>query len=118
MDLAHPERVVCTGEVGTILTSFLASEVFREIQTADEVHREVPFVITLDGEVWSGQIDLLYRRGERWVVADYKSDRNERPARHRLQADVYTRAAQRALGLTTPPEFRLVYLRTGRAVTP
>ena len=116
MDLAHPEGVAAAGEAGTILRSFFASEVFREIQTADEVHREVPFVITLDGEVWSGQIDLLYRRGERWIVADYKSDRDERPERHRLQADVYTRAAQRALHLAAPPEFRLIYLRTGRAV--
>ena len=116
MDLAHPERVAAAGEAGTILRSFFASEVFREIQTADEVHREVPFVITLDGEVWSGQIDLLYRRGERWIVADYKSDRDERPERHRLQADVYTRAAQRALHLAAPPEFRLIYLRTGRAI--
>jgi len=117
MDLACPERVECAGEAGTILTRFLASDVFREIQSADEVHREVPFVITLDGEVWSGQIDLLYRRGDRWIVADYKSDRQERPERHRLQAAVYTRAAQQALGLATAPEFRLIYLRTGRAVT-
>ena len=77
----------------------------------------MPFVITLDGEVWSGQIDVLYRRGEHWIVADYKSDRQERPERHRQQADVYKRAAQRALGLATAPEFRLVYLRTGRGVT-
>ena len=65
---------------------------------------------------WSGQLDVLYRRGERWVVADYKSDRDERTERHRPQADVYTRAAQRALGLAAPPEFRLIYLRTGRAI--
>ena len=116
-DLACPQRVECTGEAGTILRSFLASDAFRAIQTADEVHREVPFVITLDGEVWSGQIDVLYRRGEHWIVADYKSDREERPERHRLQADVYKRAAQRALGLAAAPEFRLVYLRTGRGVT-
>jgi len=116
-DLACPQRVECTGEAGTILRSFLASDAFRAIQTADEVHREVPFVITLDGEVWSGQIDVLYRRGDHWIVADYKSDRQERPERHRQQADVYKRAAQRALGLATAPEFRLVYLRTGRGVT-
>ena len=117
MDLSRPEALAVVDEAGRILCGFFASEAFREIQSADEVHREVPFVATLDGEVWSGQIDVLYRSGERWIVADYKSDRDERPEHYRKQAEVYARAAQRALGLTTPPEFRLVYLRTGRVTT-
>ena len=117
MDLSRPEALTLVDEAGGILRAFFATEAFREIQSADEVHREVPFVATLDGEVWSGQIDVLYRSGERWIVADYKSDRDERPQHYRKQAEVYARAAQRALGLTTPPEFRLVYVRTGRVTT-
>src|SRR5262249_2986575 len=116
MDLARPEAIAVADEAGTILRSFFASEAFREIQTADEVHREVPFVIALDREVWSGQLDVLYRRGERWIVADSRSDRQARRGRPRRQAQVYSRAAQRALGLATAPEFRLIYLRTGRTV--
>jgi len=116
MDLAHPEGHEAGGEVRAILEGFFASAAFAEIRAADEAHRELPFVIELDGEVWSGQIDVLYRLGGRWIVADYKSDREEHPARYRTQARVYTRAVQRLLGLPGPPEFRLLYLRTGRSV--
>lgn len=117
LDLARPDLGDADAEVRAILEPFVAGAAFADIRAADEVHREVPFVIELDGEVWSGQLDVLYRRGERWVVADYKSDREERPARHATQAEVYRRAVERLLGLAAPPEVRLLYLRSGRSVT-
>jgi len=117
MDLGHPERVVLDDVVGGILVPFFHSEAFREIQRADRVERELPFVVALGDAVWSGRIDVVYRDGDRWIVADYKSDRAERPERYATQARVYAEAARRALGLAAAPEFRLIYLRSGRSVS-
>jgi ATP-dependent exoDNAse (exonuclease V) beta subunit len=70
----------------------------------------------------SGAIDLLYadERGE-VVVADFKTDEvageaalRERCAHYARQADVYTLAVQRALGLSAPPRFELWFLRAGQ----
>lgn len=41
---------------------------------ATEHHREVPVFGTLDGQVIEGVVDLLYREGDHWVIADYKTD--------------------------------------------
>ncbi len=116
VDLRQAASAVADQSVRVILESFFKSEAFRDIQRAEAVHREVPFLIELDGVRWSGQIDVLYNLDGRWIVADYKSDRHEQPERYRTQARVYARAAQQALGLAEPPEFRLIYLRTGRVV--
>ncbi len=117
MDLASPDAVAMDGSVRDILAPFFSSAAFRELQRADRVCREVPFLIQLDDRTWSGQIDVLYRVDGTWVVADYKSDRREHPELYRTQAEVYAAAAKHALGLREPPEFRLIYLRTGRVVT-
>jgi ATP-dependent helicase/nuclease subunit A len=116
MDLAHPERLALDADVGQILEPFFRSEAFREIQRADRIERELPFVITLGGTVWSGRIDVLYRLGNRWVVGDYKSGRSEDGERYATQARVYAEAARLALGLAAPPEFRLIHLRSARAL--
>ncbi|MHC4607329.1 MAG: UvrD-helicase domain-containing protein [Planctomycetota bacterium] len=110
IDLANPPRV--EGEAGKILNPFFKSDAFREIAAAEEVHREIPFLVELDGQVWSGQIDVLYRRDGAWVVADFKTDREKKPDRYLQQKKVYTAAVQRLFGLKDPPEFRLVYLRS------
>jgi ATP-dependent exoDNAse (exonuclease V) beta subunit len=116
MDLGHPDLNAADPAVREILEPFCRSAAFREIRDAEEVERELPFVVGIDGTTWSGRIDLLYRRGDRWIVVDYKTDRLEDPERYRTQAGIYARAAQLALGLPAPPEFRLLYLRSGRAV--
>jgi ATP-dependent exoDNAse (exonuclease V) beta subunit len=115
--MAHPERVALDDAVGSVLTPFFRTEAFREIQRAERIERELPFVITLDDVVWSGRIDVVYREAGRWIVADYKSDHAEHAARYATQARVYAEAAKRALGLTAAPEFRLIYLRSGRAMS-
>jgi ATP-dependent helicase/nuclease subunit A len=117
MDLGSPEAVVMDRPIRNVLAPFFASPAFRELQRADRLYRELPFLIHLDGCVWSGQIDVLYRVDGAWIVADFKSDRLEQPERYRTQAVVYAAAAQHALGLREPPEFRLIFLRTGRVIT-
>jgi ATP-dependent helicase/nuclease subunit A len=116
VDLRQAASAVADEAVRAILEPFFKSEAFRDIQRAEAVHREVPFLIEFDGARWSGQIDVLYNLDGRWIVADYKSDRHERPEHYHTQARIYARAAQQALKLAKPPEFRLIYLRTGRVV--
>jgi ATP-dependent helicase/nuclease subunit A len=117
MDLGSPEAVVMDRPIRDILGPFFSSPAFRELQRADRLYRELPFLIRLDGCTWSGQIDVLYRIDDTWIVADYKSDRLVHPQRYRAQAEVYTAAAKHALGLREPPEFRLIFLRTGRVIS-
>ncbi len=117
MDLQRPELLSLDEEVADILAPFFRSDVFRALQAAERVEREIPFVIRLGDRVWSGQIDVLYRVDGRWKVADYKSDRTEAPERYRPQARVYAHAAHEALGLAELPEVELIYLRSGRVVS-
>jgi ATP-dependent helicase/nuclease subunit A len=112
IDLANPGRI--EGDAGSLVNPFLASEAFREIATADEVHREVDFVARIEGEVWSGRIDVLYRRGSRWTVVDYKTGRRKGRSAFETQERIYRIAVQRALGLDSPPRFRIVHLAPAR----
>ncbi len=47
----------------------------RRLASADELLREVPFVLRLDdGRQLEGVFDLLARSGEQWTVVDFKTD--------------------------------------------
>ncbi len=88
------------------------------------VAREWPFLLAGDGEVavgaFVGSIDLVLRRGEEWVVVDFKTDRvtgEELAARveaYRLQGQRYCHALSAALGTHTPPSFELWFLWAGQ----
>jgi ATP-dependent helicase/nuclease subunit A len=71
--------------------------------------------------VMEGVIDLVYRfNGEIWI-ADYKTDRiteeqiADRADEYRLQAEIYTEAVSRCVGLK-PKGFQFIFLRTGTVV--
>lgn len=45
----------------------------KHLGKADEVHRELPVLFTgSDGRTYSGSIDLVFRVGSEWYLADYK----------------------------------------------
>jgi ATP-dependent exoDNAse (exonuclease V) beta subunit len=73
--------------------------------------------VDLDGERWSGTIDVLYRDpAGRLVVADYKTDRDppeEPSAAYRAQLSVYARAASRHFPDEPEPARELLYVRSG-----
>jgi ATP-dependent exoDNAse (exonuclease V) beta subunit len=117
MDFQAPELTAMEDAVRDVLAPFFRTAAFAELQRAEVCHRELPFLIELDGFPWSGQIDVVYRLAGAWIVADYKSDRVEQPARYATQALVYASAAQRALALPRLPEFRVIYLRSGRTTS-
>lgn len=54
------------------------SDILSELKSADEVYCEVPFCHRTEEDgnftIWNGVIDLLYRKGSRWHIVDYKTN--------------------------------------------
>ncbi|HET9121697.1 MAG TPA: UvrD-helicase domain-containing protein, partial [Solirubrobacterales bacterium] len=100
-------------QVRDLTAAFLASPLRDEIADA-RVSPEVPFVLSIDGTLIRGSIDLLVQRADGSVlVVDYKTDRlqgrdpADTVARYSIQRDLYALAAA-ARG--TPVETAYVFL--------
>lgn len=82
-------------EVINYLTNLRNSQLWDEIQTADEVLTEVPFTLKVDKQdslyalitknpedhhpfFVKGIIDLIYKKNGEWMIVDYKTDRAKR----------------------------------------
>ena len=76
---------------------------------AGELHAEIPFAVNVGagpgrGDVIEGVIDLVFRDGDRWVVADYKTDSGDDPGftdrvgQYRAQVDLYAECWERITG--------------------
>jgi ATP-dependent helicase/nuclease subunit A len=110
-------------EITLLMTHFVSSPLYRDLQRATIIGREVPFLMPWDGgrQTMSGTIDLLYRLDGRLWIADYKTDRVEaddvpsRIEQYRTQAEIYAAAMAAALG--APVSFQFVFLRAGLAMT-
>ena len=103
-------------EAARILEGFFKSGPFREIAESEILARELPFVLRRGAQVVQGVIDLVYRRGGKVYVADYKTDKLERPEDYALIREIYPEAVRRVLGVE--PRFKLIYLRSGRGLEP
>ena len=119
----HPQLMDDVTEDLTVLfENFLSSEPYKRLQRATVLGREVPFVMPLgEGQMMEGVIDLIYRFEDRIWIADYKTDEvvaedvQIRADRYRPQTEMYLRAVERALGLSSL-SFQLIFLRPGVAV--
>ncbi len=103
-------------EAAGILEGFFRSEAFGELAEAEILARELPFVFRRGGRIVRGVIDVVYRRGGKLFVGDYKTDAAVEPEDYTVMREVYTEAVRRVFG--EEPAFRLFYLRQGRAVDP
>jgi ATP-dependent helicase/nuclease subunit A len=109
-------------EVLKILSGFIDSEAYKELQNAQILGREVPILLRWDGQIMKGIIDILYKKDDSIVIADYKTNHikmSELPAiaeKYRHQKDVYVEAVKRCLNIDNP-EFKLIFLRLGKAVS-
>lgn len=107
-------------ELEDIFARFFASECYRELQSAQIVGREVPFLIPWNGQIMEGVIDLIYDREGLLYLADYKTDRIERSElkkaaeTYRHQIQIYTEAVRRTLKRDVAG-FKLIFLRLGEA---
>ena len=114
--LVEYERPVDSTGAPTELETLIAmveavrgSEIWHRAMTAGERHAEIPFAVNVGagpgrGDVIEGVIDLVFREGEQWVVADYKTDTGDDPdftdrvGRYRAQVDLYARCWERLTG--------------------
>jgi ATP-dependent helicase/nuclease subunit A len=109
-------------EVVKILSVFTDSEAYKELQAAQILGREVPILLNWDGQIMRGTIDILYKIGDRVIIADYKTDHvtmTDLPAKaekYRYQKEVYVEAVKRCLKIDNP-EFKLIFLRLGKAIS-
>ena len=104
-----------------ILEPFLASDLAQQLGRVRLLGHEVPILLREKGQVYNGNIDLLYEDADgRVVVADYKTDRDDDTAamheRYRDQLGVYARAVRQALELDDTPRAELWLLRSGQRV--
>jgi ATP-dependent helicase/nuclease subunit A len=119
----HPQLVPDVTEDLTVLfDGFLSSEPYRRLQRATVLGREVPFIMSCgENQLMEGVIDLIYKLGDRIWIADYKTDSvvaedvQTRVDHYRPQADMYLRAVERSLGLSSL-SFQFIFLRLGMAV--
>jgi ATP-dependent helicase/nuclease subunit A len=93
-------------EVSRLLRRFRHHELFQQISGARRYH-EVPYVSQHEGRNRNGIIDLLYERGGRWAVVDFKTDQlrheeavgSEKRDRYRQQVREYLTAVRQLLGV-------------------
>ena len=103
-----------------LLERFARSDIRRQIERAQQVYRELPFVYHTGTRAIHGVIDVLYFDGTRWHVLDYKTQRVTWPraednARcYFLQVGVYAAAVYQQTG--SVPSTVLYYIHPARAV--
>ncbi len=130
-DLDDEEKNVIFADIEGLMSIFLQSSSYRELQQATVIGREIPFVMPWPENVQSGAsrlgvmegaIDVVYEvEGQVWV-GDYKTDRVTAnnaigyAEAYRPQAQVYALAASRSLGLDVKG-CKLLFLRIGETVT-
>jgi ATP-dependent helicase/nuclease subunit A len=83
----------------------------KHLGKADEIYRELPVLFTgSDGRKYSGSIDLLFRVGSEWYLADYKFSQlqsDELAKKYGAQLALYREALQQA-GIDIRPENMVV----------
>ena len=103
------------------ITGFLQSDLGKRMIRSPELHREWPFTMQIrpdEDTLVQGIVDAAFLEGKEWVLVDYKTDRDTRPAifipRHELQMNWYRTAVERITGKRVK-EMWLFALRSGDA---
>jgi len=109
-------------ETRRMLRRFRAHPLWAKLDVAQRWH-EVPFSIVEDGRTENGIIDLLYRIGEEWMIAEFKTDElrsdadllaHVRRMAYDDQVRRYTRAVRLQLGVEA--EATVVFLNVGNEI--
>lgn len=89
-----------------IFENYINSELYKELKTAKEIHKESPFYMDIekDGEkvLTQGVIDLYFiDKDENLILVDYKTDKNvdekELHNRYDIQINLYKEALEKSL---------------------
>ncbi|MCD4686921.1 MAG: PD-(D/E)XK nuclease family protein [Anaerolineae bacterium] len=103
------------------LQRFARHDLRAQLEAADQVLREFPFMLRYGGRTLHGVIDVLFRDGAGWHVLDYKTalvnpaGAEDNARRYYLQVGVYARAVEQQTGVT--PSAALYYVFPGHLVT-
>jgi hypothetical protein len=123
--LTDPASIdIALSRVTRLLTRFQAHPLHAQLSTAER-HHELPYTVTVDGQIHSGIIDLLFRISPEaaWTIAEFKTDRlpegvdlklHLRQKGYDRQVAAYRQAISQQLGITPP--VLLVFLNVGQAV--
>ena len=90
----------------------------ERVKRAKRLFREVPFSVSLDGNLVEGKIDLLFEERGGWVIVDYKTDDvsgevlEQRFQSYREQGLWYARAVREAAGCEVK-EIAFFFVRSG-----
>ena len=105
-----------SSSASALLTSFVKSPAASMLASAEILGREVPYLRRLaDGTVERGAMDVLYRKGGRLFVGDYKTGGIEDAGKKwGAQGKAYTAAVKEALG--EEAGFVVVGVREGKVV--
>jgi ATP-dependent exoDNAse (exonuclease V) beta subunit len=110
-------------EAARMLRRFRVHPLWTVLDTAQRWHK-VPFSISENDDPVDGIIDLLYRVGENWNIAEFKSDRlppdvdlhtHIREKAYDVQMQRYVRAVGSQLGVAVNAVF--VFLNVGNKVS-
>ena len=79
-----------------------SEDIFAEVMVADEFYCEYPFCYRDGDELYHGIMDLVYRKGEKWYIIDYKTnaDPDDLDARYTGQLQAYVTALEKTAGIT------------------
>ncbi|MCR5834579.1 MAG: helicase-exonuclease AddAB subunit AddA [Selenomonadaceae bacterium] len=110
-----------------VIAEFFASDIGKRLLNAQEIYRELPFNRFINAQKFfnveekifiQGIIDLLFKDAAgRWVLLDYKTDRNTKniAERYRVQINLYSQAVEAILGIKVAEKF-LYLLHNGQTV--
>ena len=82
----------------------LPKDMLSTLLSADEVHCEVPFCYTENGEdgrvVWNGIMDVVYCAQDKWHIVDYKTnaDGDDLDRKYKGQLNAYINAFKATTG--------------------
>jgi len=103
-----------------IIQDFIKQPVFRALQKAKQVKREIDFVLNERRGLIHGKIDILFEdeKGQ-WHILDYKTAAGDEEAAHKsaydLQLEIYALATERILKLPVCSAI-IYYLKNQKAV--
>jgi ATP-dependent exoDNAse (exonuclease V) beta subunit len=106
--LGDPEKRRATQMVERALDS----DLLKRAKRAEQVYRELPFTLAMDGGLMEGKIDLLFCEKGKWVLVDYKTDARVEVERYSQQIRAYESALKQVAGIALAEKL-LFFLATG-----
>ncbi|HIE65403.1 MAG: UvrD-helicase domain-containing protein [Nitrospira sp.] len=119
--VSEQNRLAIRRDLEEIFKVFLKSSPYETIRHAKILGREIPFLISWEGQIIEGVIDIIYEKDGKLYVADYKTDRvrkeemKQSAEGYRQQILIYSEAVRRSLQREVSGT-RLIFLRIGEAI--